>query len=390
MKVIFSHDHIFYNYDGHLYSNGGLSYDVLSRYTKVFGEVTVLSRQKNITDKEKVENLTKASGQYVTFVKVPNFKSLKTLNKYPSAKKRVYKEVKTSDIVIARLPSSISKLVVEAAIKFKKPYLIELVGCAWDANINHGSRVGKVIAYYEYRQLKNIISEAPYVVYITKNFLQSRYPNGFKSAICPNVKISRVNRLILEKRLQKIEENKEGSVRLGLIGSLDVKYKGHETLLKALKEIRDRDIIVEFLGKGDNSYWKEMAEELGVSHKVFFKGTLSGGEAVYQWIDSLDIMIQPSTAEAQGRSIIEGMSRGCPLIATRVGGIVELIDDSCLIDKKDYVGLSRVISSLIDDKEKMKKAAIENFEASEEYYDYLIEEKRNSFFEEFKREALNV
>lgn len=390
MKVIFSHDHIFYRYNESLYSNGGLSYDVLNRYIKIFGKLTVLSRQEDIDSKEKVSKFTKASGDNVSFVKVPNFKSIKMLGKYPLAKKIIYKEIENSDLVIARLPSSISKMVIKAAIKFDKPYLIELVGCAWDANINHGSRVGKAIAYYEYRQLKEIVREAPYVVYITKEFLQKRYPNDFKNTICPNVKIKEVEYTVLKNRLQRIDSKNNEPTKLGLIGSLDVKYKGHETVIRALSELKDRNIIIEFLGKGDSTYWESMASQLGVSDKVFFKGTLAGGDAVYDWIDSLDIMVQPSTAEAQGRSIIEGMSRGCPLIATRVGGIVELINNDYLINKKDYKSLSKLIISLIDNKKNMKKLAIENFEGSKEYYDFLIEEKRKSFFENFKKDSMNV
>ena len=54
MKVLFSHDHIFYKNDNDLYSNGGLSYEVLQRYTKIFEEITVLSRQEEILNKEKI------------------------------------------------------------------------------------------------------------------------------------------------------------------------------------------------------------------------------------------------------------------------------------------------------------------------------------------------
>ena len=390
MKVLFSHDHIFYRHEDCLYSNGGLSYDVLSRYIEIFGGIKVLSRQQKVDSQNKVASLTKASGDGVSFVDIPNFKSLKKLGKYPSARKRIYKEVRNTDLVIARLPSSISKIAIQAAIKFNKPYLIELVGCAWDANMNHGSRVGKLIAYYEYQQLKEIVSKAPHVVYITKNFLQSRYPNDFQSTVCPNVKIKKVEHKVLENRLEKIDKKDNNPIKLGLIGSLDVKYKGHETVIRALSEIKDQNIIVEFLGKGDSTPWKEMSEKMGVSDKVFFKGTLSSGDAVYSWIDSLDIMVQPSTAEAQGRSIIEGMSRGCPLIATRVGGIVELIDNEYLIDKRDYKRLSKLILSLIRDKESMKKLAISNFEESKGYYDFVIEEKRRLFFEQFKKDSLNA
>lgn len=388
MKVLFSHDHIFYKNDNDLYSNGGLSYEVLQRYTKIFEEITVLSRQEEILNKEKINNLTKASGSGVSFVKIPNFKSIKSIKNYKLAKKKVYDEVKSSDLIIARLPSSISKLTIKAAIEFKKPYLVELVGCAWDANMNHGSFIGKIIAPYEYFQLKSLVIQAPYVIYITKEFLQKRYPSNGIQIVCPNAKIEEVNPVVLENRLKSIDFNSGRSLKLGLIGSLDVKYKGHETTIRALAYLKNPNICVEFLGKGDSAPWERLANELDVKNQVVFKGSLSSGDAVYKWIDSIDIMVQPSTAEAQGRAIIEGMSRGCPIISTKVGGIVELIDSKYLVRKKDYKNLANKILFFLQNKEAMKVAAMSNFNNTKEYYDYFIEKNRNYFLTKFKRENL--
>lgn len=387
MKVLFSHDHIFFKCNGIYYSNGGLSYTVLKRYTDVFEKITVISRQLLCEDSDQIKGLTLASGKGVNFIPVPDFKSIKKISLYGKAIEIIENEVKNSDIIIARVPSSISYLVIKAAIKYNKPYLVEVVGCAWDANKNHGSIVGKFLAPYSYIKMKNIVKKAPYVIYITKEFLQKRYPNDNITTICPNVKIEKVSIDVLENRLEKIRNlNVEQTIKLGLIGSLDVNYKGHDTVILAIKKLKKMgfDIKVEFVGKGDKTRWVNLARLSGVEDNIIFKGSLPSGSAIYSWIDSLDVMVQPSSAEAQGRSIIEGMSRGCPMIATRVGGIVELINQDLLVKAGDYVDLAEKIKKLIQNLLEMEKSSIENFNEAKQYYNNKIEATRYNFLTKYK------
>lgn len=85
---------------------------------------------------------------------------------------------------------------------------------------------------------------------------------------------------------------------------------------------------IEFLGEGNPDRWIKLAKEHGIYENTKFLGTLPSGDAVFKWMDNLDVYLQPSSAEAQGRAIIEAMSRGCPVIASRVGRIPELIDQT--------------------------------------------------------------
>lgn len=387
MKVLFSHDHMFFKYNEIFYSNGGLSYTVLKRYIDVFKNITVISRQFSCENSDQIKGLTLASGKGVNFISVPNFKSLKKFPLYGKAIKIIENEVKNSDIIIARVPSSISYLVIKSAIKYNKPYLVEVVGCAWDANKNHGSFIGKFLAPYSYFKMKNVVKNAPYVIYITKEFLQKRYPNDKITTICPNVKIEEVSIDVLENRLEKIRNlNTAQTIKLGLIGSLDVNYKGHDIVILAIKKLKEMglDIKVEFVGKGDKTRWVNLAKLSGVEDNIIFKGSLPSGSAIYSWIDSLDMMVQPSSAEAQGRSIIEGMSRGCPMIATRVGGIVELINHDLLIKAGDYDELAEKIKKLIQNLLEMEKSSIENFNEAKQYYNNKIEATRYNFLTKYK------
>lgn len=383
MKVAYAHDHVMHHYHHHYYSNGSFSKMVLQRYTTIFREVRFLSRQKAL--EEMPTNMSLASTEGVVFVGVPNFRSLKKLHTIHQASKIVEREIADCDCLIARLPSSIGKMAVKYAKHHKKPYLIEVVGCAWDANMNHGSVLGKIIAPYEAMTYKCYIAQSNYTIYITKKFLQSRYPSKGKSVICPNVVIDWVETETLKRRKEKIY-GQINNLKFGLIGSLDVDYKGHETVIRALGLIREEipEFTIEFVGKGDVSRWEPLIKACSLEDHVTFMGTLPSGKDVFAWMDTLDIALQPSTAEAQGRCIIEAMSRGCPVIASKVGGIRELIDDPWLISPKDYQDLASKIKHLIGDKEAMLHQAMINFQSAKQYYKPRIEKVRHRFLHEFK------
>lgn len=385
MKLLYAHDHIFYLHNNKYYSNGSFPKEVLERYTSVFDEMKFISRQKHISTS--IENLSLASLDNVKFIEIPNFKSIKSIHLIRDAKKIIYNEVLNSDCVIARLPSSIGNIAVKYAKELKKPYLVEVVGCVWDSLWNYGGIKGKLLAPIEYNRARKNIKSSIYTSYITKEFLQSRYPTNGKFKIIPNVNISIASNSVLDNRLLNIDslENKREIV-FGLIGSLDVDYKGHETVIKAFSIVKDKipNFKIEFLGKGNKERWEELAKKYHIYENINFMGTLPSGEEVYKWMDRIDISLQPSLAEAQGRSIIEAMSRGCPVIASRVGGIVELIDDEWLIEAGSYKQLASKIEKLIQSRYKLRQQAIRNFNEAKLYEKRKIDMNRKNFLMEFK------
>ena len=183
MKLLYAHDHKFHIYKDEFFSNGSFSTEALKRYTNVFDEVKFVSRQVKV--KEKPEKMTLANAERVEFVKVPDFKSIKTYYKKKQAEDIIKKEVLKADYVIART-SSIGFIAIKYAKKYNKPYLVEVVSCYWDALWNHSLK-GKVIAPQSFLKSKKIIREASHVVYVTNEFLQNRYPTNGKHTNCSNV-----------------------------------------------------------------------------------------------------------------------------------------------------------------------------------------------------------
>jgi glycosyltransferase involved in cell wall biosynthesis len=161
----------------------------------------------------------------------------------------------------------------------------------------------------------------------------------------------------------------EGTPLVGVVARLEPE-KGHRTLLEAwpkvLREVPEARLLV----VGDGSRREELerfAEELGLlgepcegdacvgtrrarpAAKVIFTGSRDDVPAVTA---ALDIAVLPSYREAQGLAILEAMALRRPVVATRVGGIPEVIDDGrtgLLVPPHDPDALARAIVRLLTD-----------------------------------------
>lgn len=387
MRILFVHDHPFKRSGVQYYSSGGLPASIWPRYTSVFEHVTVVGRDDGLLT-EKDKGYTSSNAENVTFNLLPSLTNLKSLllgnKKVEQAAKAL---VGNHDGVIARLPSRLGHLFAKEAIKQNKPYAIEVVGCPWDALWNYGGLKGKLFAPYAALELKRLARVSRFALYVTEHFLQSRYP-AHKEAVttfCSNVEIPSVDNAVLTGRLDKISNSTVGEpITFGLIANYSSKYKGIDVAIKALKTANLPNWQFKVLGSGDASHYKKLAQDLGVEDKVHFVGSLPSGSPVFDWVDSVDIYLQPSLTEGLPRALMEAMSRGAPALASKVGGIPELLEESELIQAGDYKELANKIKILIKDKDLQKKLAKQGFEKSKSYNKELLDMRRTNFWYEFK------
>ena len=384
--ILFVHDHIFKHQGDNYYSRGGLPASVWARYLSVFPSLTVVGRDGGeLTENE--HGYTLSSTHNVAFRLQPSISNLKSMLLGNATVERACKTlVAESDGVIARLPSRLGDLFVKEAIKQGKPYAVEVVGCSWDALWNYGSWKGKLFAPYEMLSTRNTVRNAPFALYVTQHFLQGRYPckRGITTS-CSNVEIQPVADDVLHRRLQKIQQQ-GGTVKIGLIGNYSSRYKGIDVAIRALAVLNQThaDWELQILGSGDKSYYAELARELGVGDKVKFIGSKSSGQAVYDWLDEMDLYLQPSFQEGLPRALVEAMSRGCPALATSIAGIPELLSPSEMVEPGAHAALSVKIAAVINDKVHMEHLARENFETSKAYYKTILDLRRSAFWSLFR------
>jgi glycosyltransferase involved in cell wall biosynthesis len=104
--------------------------------------------------------------------------------------------------------------------------------------------------------------------------------------------------------------------------------KGHAILLQAAAELalRGHDLRVTFAGDGPlRSELTHLAEALGIHNHVRFLGNV-GQDVIHTLYSSADIFVLPSFAEGVPVVLMEAMAARCPVIATRIAGISELIE----------------------------------------------------------------
>jgi glycosyltransferase involved in cell wall biosynthesis len=292
--------------------------------------------------------------------------------------------VRNCDGVIGRA-SALGNMAIASAKKLGKPYVREVVGCSFEALWYHGSWLGKLYAPYSFLRARRLTREAPYVVYVTESFLQKRYPTRGKWINCSDVELDDFDDKILERRLRRIDSKTDGEpLILGTIGAVHVRYKGQEGVIRALAKLRQIGLDgfrYEIVGGGDQSYLRKIARKYGVADQVDFLGRITRKE-VFQWLDKIDLYIQPSKTEGLPRALIEAMSRGLPCLGTRVGGIPELLTDECLFSRrKTAQALVARLSGL--SKDWMKQQAKRNFMESQEYAREAFETRRREFLEQF-------
>jgi glycosyltransferase involved in cell wall biosynthesis len=383
MKLLYAHDHKFYKYDNNYYSNGSFPKEALCRYTNIFKNMKFVSRQ--VESDNKPHKMSLASTESVDFIKIPDFKSIKTYHKKIEAIKIINKEVKEADCVIARLPSSIGAIAVSCAKKNNKPYLIEVVACPWDALWNHSLK-GKLLAPFIFITTKKVVRNAQYVVYVTNEFLQNRYPTKGKNTNCSNVALTQFDDNILENRLEKISNMQEkDKIILGTTAAVDVRFKGQQYVIKALGKLKEQGITnfeYQLVGIGSQKYLKAVAKKYDVTEQVKFLGTMPH-DKVFKWLETIDIYVQPSRQEGLPRALIEAMSRGIPAFGARTAGIPELLESEFIFSNtnKNIDEICRILKMF--DKNIMMQQAKKNYDESKKYDKGIIEERRKKFFGEF-------
>jgi glycosyltransferase involved in cell wall biosynthesis len=143
----------------------------------------------------------------------------------------------------------------------------------------------------------------------------------------------------------------EGPI-IGAVGRL-VPIKGHAWLLRAVPRV-----LAEFpqacavlIGDGPLlGELKELVAELGISPHVVFLGTRHD---IPECLAALDLFVLPSLNEGMGRALVEAMAVGCPVVATRVGGIPDVVADGTtglLVPPRDDRALADAILTLLRDR----------------------------------------
>ena len=383
MKILFVEGGTRYTKDdkNNIYAKSNICESILKKYKELCDELTVFGREDSKNKKEQDFSKYNELSKNYNFILVEDIYMSKidyfNNKKRKKIKKILYESIKDNDFIIIR--SVINFYTITAARicrKLKKRYLIEVTGFGFETQWYRQGIDGKILSLYTELNQRKEIKHAPYVMYVTQEALQKRYPtNGVKIG-CSDVEILEDSEEALNKRLKRIENLK--TLTVGTIGNLNTKLKGQKYVVQAIKSLKDKGINMKYrmLGRGENKEILNYIKENALEENILFDGSIPH-ERIYEWLDDIDIYIQPSYSEGLSRAILEAMSRGCLVIATNVGGNTELCKKKYLCKKKEYLKIEKMLENI--SKEDLKNEAISNIEKSKEYSESKLETKRKLF-----------
>jgi len=147
-----------------------------------------------------------------------------------------------------------------------------------------------------------------------------------------------------------------GTPLIGVVSRLNPD-KGLSYLLRAAAALGASWPAARFVLFGDGpgrAALEAEAAELGVANRVAFLGFRTD---VAELLPELTVSVLPSLSEAMSNVVLESMASERPVVATRVGGLPEVMEDGvhgCLVPPADAAALARALAMLLEDPEQAR------------------------------------
>lgn len=213
----------------------------------------------------------------------------------------------------------------------------------------------------------------------------------FVLRIAPSAKVSVIPNYVVLPTIGPVARTLRGEralnlLFLGFVGS----NKGVFELIPAVARARSAgvDVRLTIAGHGEVEKAKRMAMDLDVADAVFVIGWVDG-ERKLELLRSADVYVLPSRNEGMPVSILEAMSWSIPVVASRVGGIPEMIEsgvEGLLVEPGDVDGILDAILRLAADREllpRMGRAARKRVES--EFSKDVVLPKMEAIYEKLSR-----
>jgi glycosyltransferase involved in cell wall biosynthesis len=198
-------------------------------------------------------------------------------------------------------------------------------------------------AHRAYRRATYVAAVAPAVAEVVR---------GFDAAISVTVVHSASSGLRVDASSSAaIRARFPGKTVVGHVGALDNGQKGQEFIIAAAREIERTHPDVHFVlvgGGDDEAMLKQAAAGLT---NLTFTGFVDN---VGDYLAAFDIFVLPSNREGIGSILLDAMEQGLPVVASRVGGVPDIVRDGengLLIDAASPAQLRDAILKLKDNPE---------------------------------------
>lgn len=398
--LVVADGHYYRTPDGQIYVESVFDYSFYKRYLDIFENVKVIVRLSDVEDLP--NKMKRVDGPGLEFLPLPNYRgAMQYIKNYFKIRFLLKKYFEGVDCAIFRIPGATANICCKYFAKLNKPFAIEVVVDPWEyfAKGTVTSKFRPLVRIQWTNDLKKLCLAANGVSYVTKEYLQKKYPC---QAIIKNIRTdkyftssySSVELLDDLFGRAKSFENGMNHIKLVHVANSFASYgKGHITVLKTLKYILDNGYSAEvkFVGDGPlKSVFEKAANKMNIQNNVVFIGRLSSVSEVREVMRKADLFLFPTMAEGLPRVLLEAMAEGLPCLSSPVCGIPEILKKEYLIDYEDYVGYGKKIIQLMNTENELEHMSKENLIIAKEFSKSKLCEKRRLFYLTLRNYTLNT
>lgn len=388
MNVLIVTDHIYLAHPSGIFDTYCFDNGFFEDYCQTFESVSVLCRMA------KVEMLpigaNRSDGKRIQFKGVPNIRGIKWFCWAGWAYQQIVKSaVNASDAVIGRVPSQLARIASHYAQKMKKPCMIEVIGDPQEALVHINNSVPyRLVSWLEMLRLKQLTQIAEFGAYVSRH-LREKYPirNANACVVVSDIRLSRH-----DIKQEKIFLTCPTPIKIIQVASL-LAYKRHQDLIQACRLVTDMGISIEihFVGGGSRRQELEtLCQQLRVGENIRFHGHVADRQFLIKLLDDSDLFVLTSATEGLPRAILEAMSRGLPVIATQIPGVMELIRESESFPVGDVKALANLIVILAKNPDRMMEMSHFSIETAKQYTNEILSLRRMHLYSLLREKAAYI
>lgn len=382
--------HIFRTSNNEYWCTSVYGYNFFRRFFDVFDEVRVVARVKEMEFPADNKYL-RVDGPHVEIYPVFFFRGPKEFLPHIRAVMTSLRGFENNcDVVLYRMPSTTAQMAYLMTRKCSQPKGIEVVYNLHDELVDTIlSKPRKIISWLNHVCVKKACADKRIngVSYVTERILQEYYPsfsrlNGQDESHFESY-YSTIQYSGENIGTPKEYKEKKHWLLSHVVIHIQSRYRGHETMIRALRTIRNNgfDAEIEFIGDGPMvPQFKELADQLGVGKYVHFIGLLPSAADVNKKLRESDIFVYPTHFAGLPRVLIEAMGAALPCVSAPVAGIPEMLDPKDLINPDDDKALAKRLMELFADPEYLEQKSKENIEIAKKYTNELLQMRRNEFY----------
>lgn len=325
MRLSYISDQKFFIYEGKWYTTASFPLDELQKLFPFVDEWLIYGRLYELNGAPKSLYLIPIPvGVKVLFRGCYNMPSGFTgfIRNFSNYIQGACQAILTADIIWLKLPFIASLAYLFCPRKEDQVVIAQMVGDPVQGTL--GRNVAIRFSSYVYAAfVRLIICRCDLPVFVSR-YLASKYGRRLNTAYL----IANESRILPQMIVSGGCPSSRSVPRILYVGRLSPE-KGLNDLFAALKLLRKR-ISFEAVIVGDGILLQELknlAARLGLGDNIHFVGPVVWGDSLFSIMRQCDVLVLPSKTEGLGLVLIEAMSQGLPVVATKVGGIPEIVED---------------------------------------------------------------